>query len=132
MSRMANKPLRAKEETVTLSRAQFDRLVARAEDAADLVALRAHDAEVAERGLDAVLAEALPVQAVLRIGEGTHPLRVWRNHRGMTLDALAVASGVNRSYISEIERGRKPGSYVAMGRLAKALGIRLEVLARDA
>lgn len=122
------KPIQITDETVTLSRADFDALVEAAEDRIDLAASAAFDADVKTRGLDAVMAEALPVEAVMRIADGEHRLRVWREHRGFTVRALASAASVSPSYITEMETGKKPGSVRATGRLAKALGIRLDVL----
>ena len=49
-----------------------------------------------------------------------------RRHRklqGMTQDQLAVAAGMERSYVSDLERGTRNPSVLALGRLANALGI---------
>ena len=54
-----------------------------------------------------------------------------RHHRklkGMTQDELAVAAGMERSYVSDIERGTRNPSVLALGRLAEALGIEPKVL----
>ncbi|HEY4252485.1 MAG TPA: helix-turn-helix transcriptional regulator [Roseomonas sp.] len=122
------KPLRVTSKTVTLSRADFDALVEAAEDRADRAAFARFDADIARRGLEAVLEEALPIDAVERIGDGESPLRVWREHRGLTASALAEAAGVSVSYISEIETGKKPGSAATLAKLAKALRTRLDSL----
>ncbi|MBR0663264.1 helix-turn-helix domain-containing protein [Roseomonas hellenica] len=126
MSRI--KPLKVTSKVVTLSRADFDALVEAAEDRTDRIAFAAFDADVARRGLDAVLDEALPIDAVERIADGESPLRVWREHRGLTASALAAASGVAVSYISEIETGKKPGSAATLAKLAKALRTSVDVL----
>lgn len=49
-------------------------------------------------------------------------LRAERQRRGVSLDALAQASGVSRSMISEVERGAKAPTVVVLARLATALG----------
>lgn len=126
MSRI--KPLKVTSRTVTLSRADFDTLVEAAEDRDDRAAFARFDADVARRGLEAVLDEALPMDAVERIADGESPLRVWREHRGLTASALAAASGVSISYISEIETGKKPGSAATLAKLAKALRISVDAL----
>jgi transcriptional regulator with XRE-family HTH domain len=49
-----------------------------------------------------------------------------RHHRklkGMTQEQLAVAAGMERSYVSDLERGTRNPSVLALGRLADALGI---------
>jgi transcriptional regulator with XRE-family HTH domain len=49
-----------------------------------------------------------------------------RHHRklkGMTQEQLAVAAGMERSYVSDLERGTRNPSVLALGRLADALEI---------
>lgn len=123
------KPLAVTAETVTLSRADFQALVEAAEDASDRAALQAHDREIAERGAAAVQADTLPLAQALRLVAGESPVRVWREHRGLTQAGLAEAAGVGVSYLSEIETRRKPGSVAALGKLARALGVALDDLA---
>lgn len=123
------KPLAVTAESVTLSRADFETLVEAAEDAADRAALRSHDREVAARGAAAVRSDALPLAEAMRMVRGESPVRVWREHRGLTQAALAEAAAVGVSYLSEIETGRKPGSVAALGKLARALGVALDDLA---
>lgn len=123
------KPLAVTAETVTLSRADFQALVEAAEDASDRAALQAHDREIAERGAAAVRADTLPLAQAMRLVAGESPVRVWREHRGLTQGGLAEAAGVGVSYLSEIETGRKPGSVAALGKLARALGVALDDLA---
>lgn len=110
-------------DTVTIPRAEYERLVALAEDAADIAAVDAHAAALA-RGEIAYLPDA----AVARLLAGEHPLKVVREHRGLTQQVLARAAAVDRSYLAEIETGRKPGSAAALGRLARALGVTIEDL----
>ena len=50
-----------------------------------------------------------------------HPLKVWREHRGMTQDALAEQAGVGKSYISQIESGKKTGSVSVLSKIAAIL-----------
>jgi transcriptional regulator with XRE-family HTH domain len=47
----------------------------------------------------------------------------------LTGAALARLCGVAQSYISEIETGRKPGSFEAMAKIARALSVSLDDLA---
>ena len=56
------------------------------------------------------------------------PLRVWREHRGLSQSALARGSGVNRVQIVEIEAGRNTGSVRTLGKLAGTLGITVDDL----
>lgn len=60
--------------------------------------------------------------------EGQSPVRVFRNHRGMTQGELAVASDVTQATISEIESGRKQGSIESLKAIAAALDVDLDEL----
>ena len=49
-----------------------------------------------------------------------------RHHRklkGMTQERLALDAGMERSYVSDLERGMRNPSVRALGRLAEALGV---------
>ncbi|MDY7103619.1 MAG: XRE family transcriptional regulator [Actinomycetota bacterium] len=52
-------------------------------------------------------------------------VRAVRSRRGLSLDELAGRSGVSRSMVSEIERGRKVPTIVVLDRVANALGTSL-------
>jgi hypothetical protein len=77
---------------------------------------------MAQDGLPAVLKDSLTLEQASRIADGESPVRVWRERRGLSGRALAVAADINPAYLSEIEAGKKPGSAVAIVGLAKALG----------
>ncbi len=55
-------------------------------------------------------------------------VRALRDASGLSLDALAERSGVSRSAISLIERGRSSPTAVVLDRLAAALGVTLASL----
>jgi DNA-binding XRE family transcriptional regulator len=117
-------PIALTEDTAVLRRRDYDALIQAYEDAADALAL----AEVRARET-AGDAEYAPVELAERIFVGgEHPLRVWREHRGLTLGALAREAGIAQSYVSEIEHGRKRGSVRALAALAKALRVDIEDL----
>lgn len=115
--------------TVTLSRAEYETLIERLEDAEDLAAVAAAEAREAALGKEKVWADYLPIELVKALLDGEHPVRVWRRHRGVSADALAATAGLSPSYLSEIETGRKPGSLDAMIKLADALGISVDDIA---
>jgi transcriptional regulator with XRE-family HTH domain len=56
----------------------------------------------------------------LRIGPR---VRVQRRLKGLTVDELARAIGVDKAHVSRIERGLKTPSIATMARLASALGV---------
>jgi len=104
-------------EMITIPRAEYERLLAAAEDLADIAA---YDRAKAEPG------DAMPGRFFDRILAGENRLRVIREWRGLSGAELARLSGVNRVQISEIEAGRKRGSVVTVRRLADALGVGME------
>jgi len=68
-------------------------------------------------------------RAVLRAElDGSHPLRAWREHRRMTLQALADAAGVSKPYVSQIEGGKRAGTAATLKKLAKVLRVPLDAL----
>jgi DNA-binding XRE family transcriptional regulator len=116
-------------ETITLSRAEYEALIERLEEAEDLATVAAAEACEAALGKETARADYLPIELVRRLSAGDHPIRVWRAHRGLTREALAAAAGVAPSYLTEIETRRKPGSFAALAKIAAALRISLDDLA---
>ena len=119
----AIRPLAENGDTVLLRRADYEALVREAESAGDAVQIRAAEARVAA-GRD----EYVPIELTRRLIAGETPVRVWREHRGLSARALAARAGISAAYLSQIETGKKPGSFDAMARLARALGVDMEDL----
>ena len=109
-----------KPEYAILEYSDYERLMAAAEDAADLAALAVLDADDRE--------EDLPDEMVARLLAGENPVRVWREHRGLTGQQLAEQVDVQQSYISQIETGKREGTLDVLRRIAIALGITLDDL----
>jgi ribosome-binding protein aMBF1 (putative translation factor) len=115
----------------------FAALVAGEGEPAELVLLGAEDLEeIIEDRLAAAAYERtrgqefLPVEMVDRLLAGENRVRVWREHRGLTLQALADKAGLkSRGYIADIEAGRREGTIGTMKKLAVALGVDLDDLA---
>lgn len=116
-------PLELTKDTAVLRRRDYDALIEAYEEAVDARALADVRAREASGG-----AEYVPIELADRIFAGEHPVRVWREYRGLTLSALAKASDVAPSYLSEIEAGKKPGSAKALAALAKTLRVSIEDL----
>lgn len=111
-------------DMVTIPRAEYDRLLAAAEDLADLGAYDRAKAALAQ-GKD----ELVPAEYANRLLSGESPLRVYRELRGLTQAVLASNAGVSRVTVAEIETGRKQGSVSTLRRLADALNVTLDDLA---
>ncbi|MBS1164134.1 MAG: transcriptional regulator, family [Proteobacteria bacterium] len=111
------------ERMVVIPEADYERLVSTAEDAAD----RAAVADFRHR-LAAGEEELVPDEIAGRLLSGDNPVRVWREHRGLTISALAAQAGIGQPYLSEIETGKKEGGIGTMKKLAAALGVAIDDL----
>ena len=108
---------------ITISRAEFDALVERVEDLEDALLLERAEARSDQR-------DYLPFELVERLVAGESPVRIWREHRGLSVRALAERASVDPAYLSQIETGKKPGSTKALKALSGALEIDLDDLVR--
>lgn len=110
-------------DTVTIPRAEYERLCALEEEFADIQAALTVEARIAS-GEE----ELIPAQVVDRLIDRESPLRVWREYRALSQSALARASGVSRVQIVEIEAGRNSGSVHTLRKLADALRVAVDDL----
>ena len=130
-------------DEVILSYADWRRIVAQfneadggdvgedADDIAAVTAARAADAAfaarlAAERGIP--VETTVPLQVVKAKLDGAHPLKAWREYRGITQVELAARSAVARDLIAQIETHKKRGSVTTLDLLARALSIPIEAL----
>jgi len=97
-------------------------LVEQAEMLADVVAY--DEAKESLREGEALI----PAEVVYALAEGAHPVRVWREHRGLTQRQLAEAAGISAAYLSQIESGTRQGSAEVLAALAQALNVPLDDL----
>lgn len=111
------------EEMAVVPRADYERLAEAAEMLADADALRRANARIESRE-----DEDVPATMVKRLLSGENPVRVWREHRGMSVAELAAKAGVSRSILSRIDEGEDDGAFSTMSRIAAALGIKLDDL----
>jgi DNA-binding XRE family transcriptional regulator len=106
---------------------EYKRLLEQAEDAEDILAYDQAMAEL-ERGED----ELIPAEIAHRLlSDEEHPLKVWREYRGLTQEALANQANTTKSYISQIEAGKKPGSVALLKRLATVLNVDVDDLVQE-
>lgn len=57
-------------------------------------------------------------------------VRLLRLKKGLTQEALSFASGLDRSFVGQVERGESNVSLVNIKRLADALGVTVSVLTK--
>ncbi len=98
----------------------YRRLLAALEDRADAVAAGEAEARIAAGE------EVLPFDVTKRLLAGDSPLRVWREHRGLTQSALATGAALSQNYVSALESGKRKGTPGALRRLADALGVDID------
>jgi mRNA interferase RelE/StbE len=116
------------EDTVTISRNDWQRLQQQLDDAQDRAAVaerRAHERRI---GKEAARRDYLTAEEAIRLLAGESPVKVWRKKRGVSQRALAVEAGIGNGYLAEIETNRKPGSDDALRKLAAVLHVPPEEL----
>jgi DNA-binding XRE family transcriptional regulator len=102
---------------------EYQRLVTALEDAHDAATIEAF-----YRRLVSGEEETFPAEVADRLLAGEHPVRVFRSHRGMTLQQVADACGVTNSHISQIENGKRSMSTELLKKVAEALRVDPELL----
>ncbi|HEY5609375.1 MAG TPA: type II toxin-antitoxin system prevent-host-death family antitoxin [Alphaproteobacteria bacterium] len=98
---------------------EWRRIEATLEDRADAAVVRAFRKNPSATVSDAVLGAIL---------DGSHPIKAFREHRGLTQAQLAKASGTSSVYISQIERGGRRAGRKLRAKLAKALAVSPDLL----
>jgi len=111
------------DETVTLRRADWEKLV---EDQQDLAASARFEILLRDSGIAEVKRLSYSDAEVGQMLDGTSPITIWRKRSGMTQRALAAAAGISASYLAEIETGKKPGSVAALTAIARVFGVPVE------
>jgi DNA-binding XRE family transcriptional regulator len=99
--------------------AEYESLVEAVEEQADIAAAdRAEQRRVAGE-------EYVPMDLVERLVEGENALRVWRQHRELSIARLAEISGINKATISLLENDKAYGR-PAWRALADALRVTVD------
>ncbi len=104
--------------SVTMPYEEYERLVAFQEDFEDSVL-----AETVKERITSGEEECFPLGLVEQVVNGENPVKLYREYRGLTQQQLSEKSCIERSYIAQIETGRKRGSVDALKEIAAALGL---------
>jgi len=102
---------------------EYTALIERVELLQDL-----HDCQDFEERLARGEEELIPGDVVERLVEGENPVRVWREHRGLTQEELGARTGLSGPYLSQIESGKREGTVKVFAALAKALDVDIDDL----
>lgn len=112
---------------------RIDEVLHRADGSLAAANRRLADPAEAEMSDDELLAttdtsgETFPLEVIEQLSRGVHPVKVYRQYRGLTQAELAARIGSAASYISQIEGGRPCGRQT-LDLLARALGVDMEDL----
>jgi|SRR6266851_4087435 len=114
-------------EVAIMPRAEYERLKAfeqEAEEDAGTARLIARAKKEIAGG-----APVLPRDVIDRLANGENPIRVLRQFRKETQAELAVAVGIAQNYLSDLETGNRKGPLEVHQKIARFLGIPLDLLA---
>ncbi|MEX2128480.1 MAG: helix-turn-helix transcriptional regulator [Xanthobacteraceae bacterium] len=117
----------AKGEMAILPRAEYERLkklALEAEEDAGTARLVARAKKDVARGQP-----LLPKEIVDRLANAENPIRVLREFREYSQDELVTAVGITQGYLSDLETGKRKGPLQLHQKIARALGVPLDLLA---
>lgn len=103
----------------------FEMYLRLVEDAEMLADVRDYDAalQAIDKG-----EELIPAEVVYALLDGGNPIRVWREHRGLSQTELAGMVGISPSYLSQLESGKRDGTAEVLAAIATALNLTLDDL----
>jgi DNA-binding Xre family transcriptional regulator len=102
---------------VVVPERDYERMREALDDAADLADVRRFE----ERR--AAGERPIPLEMTKRMVAGESPIRVWREHRGLSAAQLAERAGLSRGYVSQLETGEREGTISTIAALATALEV---------
>jgi len=111
------------EELALLPKHEYEELLETLEDYEDIQASRQFRAK-----LFSGEEELIPAEYVDRLIDGENKIKVWRDYRGMSAEALADAADIDAFNLKKIERGVSKGSFEAMKKIAEALKVTVDDL----
>ncbi len=102
---------------IMMPSADYERLLDEADERGALLAF--------ERTRDE---EFVPIALASRLLNQENHIRVWREHRGLTLAELSRRAGLSKGYLSDLERGKRNGTLATLRVVAEILQVELEDL----
>jgi len=75
--------------------------------------------------------ETFPQSIVDDMINGVHPIRSFREYRGLTADQLGNAVGISGAYVRQIETGKREGKAQVIKAISDALNVDMELLIED-
>lgn len=110
-----------KPEWAVLPYGEYLKMLEKAEMLEDI-----RDYDAAKAALEEGKNELIPSEVVFAILDGEHPIKVWREYRGLTQQQMADRVKISKPYLSQIETGKRTGTTELLSSIAKALGVSLD------
>jgi DNA-binding XRE family transcriptional regulator len=104
----------------------YDEYLRLREQAEMLQDIQAYDQ--AKSALESGDEEVIPASVVDALLEGQNPLRVWREYRQLTQQAVAKKVGISVPYLSQLEGEQRKPSTRVLKLLAYSLGVSMDHL----
>lgn len=73
----------------------------------------------------------IPATVANAILDGEQPVKAWREHRGLTQEALAEKAGISKAYLCQIETRKRVGSARILKAIANAQALPADILQED-
>lgn len=70
----------------------------------------------------------VPAAVLNALLDGEQPVKVWREQRGLTQDALAAQAGISKAYLCQIETRKRVGALKTLKAIADALTLKVDDL----
>jgi DNA-binding XRE family transcriptional regulator len=75
--------------------------------------------------------DLIPANVVKLLLEGKNSIKVWREHRGLSMADLAKKSGISVPYLSQLEHGSRSPSTNVLKKISFALNVGADDLLND-
>ena len=70
----------------------------------------------------------IPAAVLNALLDGEQPVKVWREQRGLTQEALATKAGISKAYLCQIETRKRTGALKTLRAIADALALKVDDL----
>jgi DNA-binding XRE family transcriptional regulator len=112
-----------KPEWAVLPYEEYQRLVEEAEMLQDI-----QDYDEIKLAIASGTEELIPSKVTYALLDGENPIRVWREHRGLTQQQVAAEAGISKSYLSQLESRQRKGTTNVLAAIARVLNVSLDDL----
>jgi len=97
--------------------AEYESILEKLEDIADIEIIQAAKSEKSER---------FPLSLIEDIASGKNPIKAYREHRGLSQQALAEKVKISKQYVSQLENNERKGTLGILKKIAKILTVDLD------